>query len=136
MTQETKRFLIGTVRWIARLLALLVSGPFIYFIIFRSGQVVPDLSWRAANEMPLFLAWLAVIVGILLSWRWQMIGGLVTAMSAIAIGVLAHAGCGAKELTTCLVVSVPYFLSGLLLIGCCWGTERLTRSDSTAEAVA
>jgi len=133
MSQEVKRFFIGTVRGIARILALLVSGPFLYFLIFRSGEVVPSLSWTVPNEMPLFVAWIAVIVGVLMSWRWQMIGGFVTAASAIAIGALAYAGCGAEEFSTCMVVAVPYFLSGLLLLGCCWGSERLESSQPASD---
>jgi len=136
MTRDTKRFFIDVVRWSARVLALLVSAPFFYFLLFRSGEVVPGLSWTAANQMPLFLAWLAVIAGILMSWRWQMAGGLVTAVSAIAVGALAYAGCGASELPTCMVVAVPYLLSGLLLLGCCWGRERLDLSKSTEDAAA
>jgi hypothetical protein len=82
MSHEVKRFMIGTVRWGARVLALLVSGPFLYFLLFRSDEVVPTLSWRAPNQMPLLLAWMAVVVGIVISWRWEMIGGLLTAGSA------------------------------------------------------
>jgi len=134
MSQEVKRFMVGTVRWIARILALLISGPFIYFLLFRSGEVVPELCWSAVNQMPLFVAWLGVVVGILMSWRWEMVGGLVTAGSAILIGVFGYLGCGSGELLTCLIVAGPYLLSGLLLLGCCWGKKRLESGDANAEA--
>ena len=52
MSQEVKRFMVGTVRWLARALALLISGPFIYFLLFRSGEVLPELCWSAVNQMP------------------------------------------------------------------------------------
>jgi len=136
MSQEVKRFLIHTVRWGARILALLVSGPFIYFLLFRSGEVVPALSWSDVNQLPLFVAWLAVIVGILMSWRWEMAGGLLTAASAILVGVFGYLGCGSSELLTCAVVAVPYFLSGLLLLGCCWGRKQLEFAESSAELPA
>lgn len=135
MSQEVKRFMVGTVRWVARILALLISGPFIYFLLFRSGQVVPELSWGAPNQMPLFLAWVAVVVGILMSWRWEMIGGLLIATSAILIGVFGYLGCGSGELLTCLFVAGPYFLSGLLLLGCCWGREHLGSAEPNSELV-
>jgi hypothetical protein len=136
MSREVKRFLIQTVRWVARVMALLVSLPFLYFLLFRSTEVVPSLSWRAPNQMPLFAAWVAVIAGILISWRWQMIGGLVTAVSAIAVGVLGYVGCGAGEVSTCLVIAVPYLLSGLLLLGCCWGREQMRSAESSQEVGA
>jgi hypothetical protein len=130
MSQEVKRFLIRTVRWGARILALLVSGPFIYFLLFKSGEVMSALSWSDLNQLPLFVAWLAVIVGILMSWRWEMVGGLLTATSAILIGVFGYLGCGSSELLTCAVVAVPYFLSGLLLLGCCWARNQLEFAES------
>ncbi len=130
MSEEAKRQVIRTLRWVARVLALLVSLPFLYFLFFRSGEVLPRLSWSAPNEMPLFLAWLVVVAGILISWRWELVGGLMTAGAAILVGILGYAGCGADEVTTCLVVAVPYFLSGALLLGCCWGKERPQSPDA------
>lgn len=130
MSQEVKRFMVDVVRWSARVLALVVSGPFLYFLIFRSGEVLPELSWRAPNQMPLFVAWLAVVIGILISWRWEMIGGLLTAVSAILIGAFSYLGCGSSELLTCALVAAPYFLSGLLILGCCWGKERLESTEA------
>jgi hypothetical protein len=133
MSRRASRFLIGGLRWLAVLLALLASGPFITFLLFRAGEVLPNLSWRAPNHMPLFAAWLAVMVGVLVSLRWQMIGGLVMATSAIAVGVLGYLGCGSGELLTCTLIAGPYVLSGLLLVGCCWGRERLQASELARE---
>jgi hypothetical protein len=121
--------LIAGLRWTAILLALLASGPFITFLLFRAGGVLPNLSWRAPNHMPLFLAWLAVMAGILVSLHWEMIGGLVMATSGIAVGVLGYLGCGSGELLTCTLVAGPYLVSGLLLLGCCWGKEQLASSE-------
>jgi hypothetical protein len=60
----------------------------------------------------------------------------VTAASAIAIGVFGYLGCGANELLTCTLVAVPYFLSGLLLLGCCWGREQLRSAGRNHELAA
>jgi hypothetical protein len=136
MSHEVKRFMIGTVRWGARVLALLVSGPFLYFLLFRSDEVVPTLSWRAPNQMPLLLAWMAVVVGIVISWRWEMIGGLLTAGSAILIGIFGYLGCGTGELLTCFLVTGPYLLSGLLLLGCCWGRRQLESTEPNSGIAA
>ncbi|MGD2143267.1 MAG: hypothetical protein PVF54_02180 [Anaerolineae bacterium] len=133
MSRGVLRYAIGGARWIARLLAVLASGPFISFLLFRSGEVIPNLSWRPPNQMPLLLAWLAVIVGILVAVRWEMIGGLVTAVSAVALGVLGYVGCGEGELLTCALVAGPYFLSGLLLLGSWWGREQLKALEQIPE---
>jgi hypothetical protein len=133
MSRRPRRFLIGGLRWTAILLAVLASGPFITFLLFRAGEVLPKLSWRAPNHMPLFVAWLAVMAGVLVSLRWQMIGGLVMATSAITVGVLGYLGCGAGELLTCTLVAGPYLISGLLLLGCCWAREQLTSSELGRE---
>jgi hypothetical protein len=79
--------------------------------------------------MPLFVAWLIVMAGMLVSLRWEMVGGLMMAISAIAVGVLGYVGCGAGELLTCTLVAGPYLLSGLLLLGSWWGRERIQASE-------
>jgi hypothetical protein len=136
MSQRARRFLIGGLRWTAILLALLASGPFITFLLFRAGEVLPSLSWGAPNHMPLFVAWLAVIAGVLVSLRWEMIGGLVMATSAIAVGVLGYIGCGSGELLTCTLVAGPYVISGLLLLGSWWGRERIQASELGGQLAA
>lgn len=136
MSQEAKRKVIQAVRWVARVLALLISLPFLYFLFFRSGEVLPRLSWSAPNEMPLFLAWLVVVAGILISLRWELVGGLLTAVAAILVGVLGYAGCGSDEIATCMVVAVPYLLSGALLLSCCWGKQRLQSPNGGREPAA
>jgi hypothetical protein len=65
-----------------------------------------------------------------------MVGGLLTATSAILLGVFGYLGCGSGELLTCAVIVVPYFLSGLLLLGCCWGRKQLEFSESSSELPA
>jgi hypothetical protein len=129
MSRGARRFLIGGLRWTAILLALLASGPFITFLFFRAGEVLPNLSWRAPNHMPLFVAWLIVMAGMLVSLRWEMVGGLMMAISAIAVGVLGYVGCGSGELLTCTLVAGPYLLSGLLLLASWWGRERMQASE-------
>ncbi|MGD2103596.1 MAG: hypothetical protein PVJ55_00590 [Anaerolineae bacterium] len=136
MTKETKRFLLNSLAWAARALGVLVSGPFVYFLLFRSSQVVPNLSWRAPNQLPLLFAWIAVLTGVVLAWRWEMIGGTVTAVSAVLVVALGYLGCGADELLTCTVVAGPYLLTGLVLIGCCWGRERLRSSGQDGKLAA
>jgi hypothetical protein len=136
MSRETKRFIICAVRWVARVLVLLVSAPFLYFLLFRSGEVVPRLSWRVPNELPLFLAWVVVVVGFVISWRWEIVGGLVIAVAAVAIAILGVVGCGIDELPTCTLVAAPYLLTALLLLGCCWGRRRLECPGSNGEASA
>jgi hypothetical protein len=136
MSRRVRRFIIRGLRWTALLVALLASGPFITFLLFRSGEVLPNLSWRAPNHMPLFLAWLAILAGFLIAWRWERIGGLVMAVSAIAVGVLAYLGCGPSELLTCCLVAGPYLLSGLLLLGSWRGREQLKALGPDRELAA
>jgi hypothetical protein len=86
--------------------------------------------------MPLFVAWLVLIAGVLVSLRWEMVGGLVMATSAIAVGVLAYAGCGSSELLTCTLVAGPYLVSGLLLLGSWWVRERMQVAELGVELAA
>ena len=62
-------------RWIARIVGTLMA---LFFLAFLVGEGVPPifkLSWRESLE---FTGMAAVFLGLLLAWKWERCGGLVT----------------------------------------------------------
>ena len=43
-------------RWIARIVGLLASGPFLLFLVFLGAAICPNLSWSNPQEMPLLIS--------------------------------------------------------------------------------
>jgi hypothetical protein len=111
-------------RWIARLLGLLASGPFVLFLIFLGATVCPKLSWSNPQGMPLFCVLTAATVGVLIAWRWEMIGGAMAVVSAVAISGLVYLGSARAAFPAALMASVPYFVAGVLFLACYWRTRR------------
>ena len=111
-------------RWIARLLGLLASVPFVLFLFFLGATICPRLSWSNPQGMPLFCVLSAATVGVLIAWRWEMIGGAVAMVSAVAVSGLVYFGSGRTVFPAALMASVPYFVAGVLFLACCWRTRR------------
>jgi hypothetical protein len=118
-------------RWVARLLGLLASAPFVLFLIFLGATICPKLSWSNPQGMPLFCVLTAATVGVLIAWRWEMIGGAMAVVSAVAISGLVYPGSARAVFPAALMASVPYFVAGVLFLACYWRTRR-TRSQREA----
>ena len=111
-------------RWIARVLGLLASVPFVLFLVFLGATICPRLSWSNPRGMPLLCVLSVAAVGVLIAWRWEMIGGAIAVISAVAISGLVYFGSARAVFPAALMASVPYFVAGVLFLACCWRTRR------------
>jgi hypothetical protein len=110
-------------RWMARILGLLASGLFLFFLICAGIEICPTLSWISSRGMPLFIILAVAAVGVLVAWRWELVGGAMAALGAIAISALVYFGSGRAVLSTALMIGLPFFVSGILFLACCWRTR-------------
>ena len=111
-------------RWIARIVGLLASGPFLLFLVFLGAAICPNLSWSNPQEMPLFCILTVAAIGVLIAWRWEMIGGAIMVISAVAMHGLVYLASGQAAPAPVLMLSVPYFLAGVLFLISHLGTRR------------
>ena len=63
-------------RWVARLLALVALGLFVWFAAESGTQVLLSLRWEDLQGLPLLLALGVALLGVILAWRWELLGGL------------------------------------------------------------
>jgi hypothetical protein len=96
----------------------------VLFLVFLGATICPRLSWSNPQGMPLFCVLTAATVGVLIAWRWEMIGGAMAVVSAVAISALVYFGSARTMFPAALMASVPYFVAGVLFLACCWGTRR------------
>jgi hypothetical protein len=66
----------------------------------------------------------AATLGVLIAWRWEMIGGAMAVLAAVAISGLVYFGSARAVFPAALMASVPYFVAGVLFLACCWRTRR------------
>jgi hypothetical protein len=111
-------------RWTARLLALVATGLFVWFVVEFGGKVLTDLSW-GPQGIPLLVGILVALVGLLLAWRWEMVGGLMAMGGAVLVMALVCIGSGLDMLFCALLFTLPILVAAGLYLGCCWRT-RLT----------
>jgi len=97
-------------RWTARIVGTLMA---LFFLAFFVGEGFPNifrLPWRESLSV---LAMSAVVVGLLLAWKWEGLGGAV----ALAAIVLMHL-IGIRGIRTVLLL-LPA-ATGLLHVACWW----------------
>lgn len=113
-------------RWIARILGLLASALFVWFLVCAGIGLCKTLSWSSPRGIPLLIVMAIAAVGVLLAWRWEMFGGTIATTSALFLGILVYFGSGHAVFTTALLVGLPFFVAGILFLVCCWRTRTVT----------
>jgi hypothetical protein len=110
----------AVMRWTARLLALVAGGLFVYFAVEFGPKVFPALSWTSPQGVPLLLGLLVALLGGLIAWRWELVGGLMTMAGALLVMALVCVGSGPDMLFCALLFTLPLLVAGALYLGCCW----------------
>jgi hypothetical protein len=116
-------------RWVARILALVAVGLFVFFAVELGAKVLPTLSW-GPQGIPLLVAVGVALAGVLVAWRWELVGGVMTVAGVAAIMALVCLGSGTDMLFCAFLFTLPLLLAGGLFLACCWRT----RVRSTQEA--
>jgi hypothetical protein len=106
-------------RWAARIVGLGAVGLFLLFLAVSGGTVLPALSWTSPQGIPLLAALLLALAGVLIAWRWELVGGLLAVAGGLGIMALVCAGSGTDMLLCAVLFTLPLVLAGLLYLGCC-----------------
>lgn len=109
-------------RWTARILALLAVGLFVFFAVELGARVFPTLSW-GPQGIPLMIALVVALAGVVVAWRWELVGGIMTVAGVAAIMALVCAGSGTDMLFCAFLFTLPLLAAGALYLGCCWRTR-------------
>ena len=107
-------------RWLARLLAVASLGLFVLFAVECGPTALASLSWSSPQGMPLLVALLVALAGVVIAWRWELVGGALAVGGAVAIMALVCAGSGFELFRCALLFTAPLLLAGALYMGCCW----------------
>ena len=109
-------------RWTARILALLAVGLFVFFAVNLGSRVFPTLSW-GPQGIPLMVALAVALAGVVVAWRWELVGGIMTMAGVTGIIALVCAGSGTDMLFCAFLFTLPLLVAGALYLGCCWRTR-------------
>ncbi|UCC53432.1 MAG: hypothetical protein JSV68_05575 [Anaerolineaceae bacterium] len=62
----------------------------------------------------LFVLMLMATAGLVLTWRWECLGGIVAILGSLAVGVIVYSTFAENRLLATLVYSSPFLVSGSL----------------------
>jgi hypothetical protein len=113
----------NAMRWTARIVGLIAVALFVAFLAMSGPVVFPSLSWLSWQGLPLLIALVAAIAGVVIAWRWELVGGAMTIVGALAIIGLVCLGSGTDMFLCSLFFTVPLLVSGALYLGCCARNE-------------
>lgn len=110
------------IRWIARILALVAVGLFVFFAIEFGARVFPALTW-GPQGIPLLVVLTIALAGVVVAWRWELVGGLMTVAGVAGIMGLVCLGSGTDMLFCAFLFTLPLLVTGALYLGCCARTR-------------
>jgi len=116
----------GAMRWTARILALIAAGLFVYSAVEVGPRLLPTLSWTHPQGVPLLIGLIVGLAGVLLAWRWELIGGIMAVVGAAAVMALVCLGSGTDMLYCAFLFTLPIFIAGALYLACCWRKRTAT----------
>jgi hypothetical protein len=119
--QQIGRNLVMGMRCIAHSVGIFASALFVLFIVESGAQVLTALSWSNPRGVPLFLALLLAITGVLVAWRREAIGGAMSLAGGMMILALVYLSSGSGMTFTAFLLALPLLIAGTLHLACTVG---------------
>ena len=115
-------------RWIARGLGSLVAA--LWALIGISEIAFPHTPPSPEAELQgtiLVILGATVILGVLLAWRWERLGGTILVLGAIAVSTFGYITAGRHKGWVMLFSGGPYLVVGALFLAC-WRRSPRSRN--------
>lgn len=100
--------------WIARFSAIILIALFLYH--FFTEEITRLEDELAIETGPLYFMIVSVMIGFVVSWFVEVVGGLVLTVGGLALGVYAYMSTGADTLMTAAIYTVPFAVPGFLFL--------------------
>jgi hypothetical protein len=116
-------------RWIARIWSIVVFGVALFIVITPdpyATEPVPAADWF------LLSLWGVAILGLVIAWRWELAGGIIT-IATMSVRELAWVILKNHWLVSFLIVWV-FVVPPAILFLIAWRLERKTKNNSIGAA--
>lgn len=107
---STERRIVAVVRWTARTIGIAILG---LIVVFAIGEGIPSPLAMSLRENLLSVALLPMIVGQIVAWRWEGVGGGLILFGFILFAIVNHG-------VPLNIVFGPLLATGLLYLTCWW----------------
>lgn len=114
-------------RWTARILASVMAALILLIFVGETlGDGVPSLFHMTVREILMMFSFFALWLGLLLGWKWELLGGLLTLCAVVVFYVL-------NFFITGTFPGGPFFLilafPSLLFLYCGWQNRKRTNVE-------
>jgi|AntRauTorckE6833_2_1112554.scaffolds.fasta_scaffold03074_5 hypothetical protein len=100
--------------WIARISATVLIAMFLYH--FFSEEITRLEDELSIETGPVYFMVFSVLIGYLISWFIEVVGGLVLTVGGLALGVYAFMATGANTHMTAVIYTVPFAVPGFFFL--------------------
>lgn len=111
MSNIVRNSILETMRWTARVLGFI---PSFFFVLFLTGEGVPDLLEGKTNVIPIMIMVLFTVAGYLISWWKLRIGAVMMIFGGLVMGIylLILGGDGIGGIVAAF--SLPFIVPGCI----------------------
>lgn len=103
---------LAPLRWAARIVGTL-AGAFFLFFVFGQALGKPD---SLPSTFALLLAF--SILGVLLAWRSERVGGWLAIVASVALGLVVYSSGPADPVLGAAFYVLPFLVPGILFVIC------------------
>ncbi len=94
-------------------------------LLYLRAMMAGGFLYRGANEnIPvstiLFVLMLLATAGLVLSWRWECLGGIVAILGSLAVAAVVYSTFSDNRVLALIVYSSPFIVSGSLCVADWW----------------
>ena len=123
-TMRHERKVIAVLRWIARIMGTLLL---LLIVTVAIGEGLPNTLAQPLDVNLLFAAMLTMIVGLIVAWKWEGVGGLLI-LGGFAFFAIVNHGIRLN------LVFGPMLAVGLIFLGCGWLESKcLARANNQTD---
>jgi hypothetical protein len=112
-------------RWIARGIGSLVGALWVLIGIAETAwphtPPSPEASLQGAI---LAVLGITTVLGVLIAWRWERIGGTIVVIGAIALSTFGYITAGRYKVWVALFSGGPFLVAGALFLASWWRSAR------------
>ncbi len=100
--------------WSARILAVILIALFLYH--FFTTEITRLEDTLSIETGPVYFMVFSVMMGFIISWFIEVLGGLILTVGGLSLGVYAYMATGANSHLTALIYTVPFAVPGFLFL--------------------
>lgn len=100
--------------WIARISATVLITMFLYY--FFSHEITRLEEELSIETGPVYFMVFSVMMGFIVSWFIEVVGGLILTVGGLALGVYAFMATGADTHMTAVIYTVPFAVPGFMFL--------------------